>query len=58
MKPEETRNFVIRDESSKIYPLDKNGSFVLNKETLEIRVLTLASVLTQILNSDFYLSLL
>ena len=48
MKPEETRNFVIRDESGKIYPLDKNGSFVLNRETSEIRVLTLASEPSQI----------
>jgi len=54
MKQEETRKFVIRDESGKIYPLDKNGSFVLNGEASEIRVLTLASELPQI-PKDFVL---
>jgi hypothetical protein len=54
MKSEETRKFVIRDESGKIYPLDKNGSFVLNGETSEIRVLTLASEPPQI-PKDFVL---
>jgi hypothetical protein len=54
IKSEDTRSFIIRDESGKIYPLNKNGSFILNGETSEIRMLTIASTPVQI-PSDFVL---